>query len=272
MPGSRGVDYLKIMDWVIRGFAYVFTRLMRISGAESLSTSANIFVGVESALVVQPYLAGMTRSELTTILTAGMATIASTVLAMYVIMLQSVLPTIAGHLVSASFLAAPATLVMSKLIIPETGRPETLGLNIKPYSEREDNLIMAIINGANAGLRLLGGIVALLLAFLGLLALLDLILGWAGGGVNHLFGWNVTWSIKTLLGYVFYPFTLILGVAPSDAMAVARLIGERTVRTEVVAYQDLAKLLAATLACLMTAAVAGAFATSGSVLLGRLWP
>lgn len=316
--------YLKIMDWVIRGFAYVFTRLMRISGAEALSTSANIFVGVESALVVQPYLAGMTRSELTTILTAGMATIASTVLAMYVIMLQRVLPTIAGHLVSASFLAAPAALVMSKLIIPETGRPETLGLNIKPYSEHEDNLIMAIINGANAGLRLLGGIVALLLAFLGLLALLDLILGWAGGGVNHLFGWNVTWSIKTLLGYIFYPFTLILGVAPSDAMAVARLIGERTVTTEVVAYQDLAKLLAAnglsdprsaviasyalcgfahiaslaifvggtgalvpgrikdlsrigfkallaaTLACLMTAAVAGAFATSGSVLLGRL--
>lgn len=315
--------YLKVMDGVIRGFAYVFTRLMRISGAESLSTSANIFVGVESALVVQPYLQAMTRSELTTILTAGMATIASTVLAMYVMMLQSFLPTIAGHLVSASFLAAPAALVMSKLIVPETGRPETLGRHIKPYAEREDNLIMAVINGANSGLKLLGGIVALLLAFLGLLALLDLVLGWAGGAVNQLFGWNVVWSIKALLGYVFYPFTLVLGVAPSDAMAVARLIGERTVATEVVAYQDLAALLssgglsdprsgviasyalcgfahvaslaifvggtgalvpgrvrdlsrigfkallAATLACLMTAAVAGTFATGGSVLLGK---
>lgn len=315
--------YLKVMDGVIRGFAYVFTRLMRISGAESLSTSANIFVGVESALVVQPYLQAMTRSELTTILTAGMATIASTVLAMYVMMLQSFLPTIAGHLVSASFLAAPAALVMSKLIVPETGRPETLGRHIKPYAEREDNLIMAVINGANSGLKLLGGIVALLLAFLGLLALLDLVLGWAGGAVNQLFGWNVVWSIKALLGYVFYPFTLVLGVTPSDAMAVARLIGERTVATEVVAYQDLAALLssgglsdprsgviasyalcgfahvaslaifvggtgalvpgrvrdlsrigfkallAATLACLMTAAVAGTFATGGSVLLGK---
>jgi CNT family concentrative nucleoside transporter len=315
--------YLKVMDGVIRGFAYVFTRLMRISGAESLSTSANIFVGVESALVVQPYLQGMTRSEFTTILTAGMATIASTVLAMYVMMLQRFLPTIAGHLVSASFLAAPAALVMSKLIVPETGKPETLGLRVKPYGEREDNLIMAVINGANSGLKLLGGIVALLLAFLGLLALLDLILGWAGGGLNHLFGWHVTWSIKALLGYVFYPFTLVLGVAPADAMAVARLIGERTVATEVVAYQDLAgllssgglsdprsgviasyalcgfahiaslaifvggtgalapgrikdlsriglkALLAATLACLMTAAVAGTFVTGGSILLGR---
>jgi nucleoside transporter len=168
-----------IMPFFIRLFSRVFTKTMGISGAESLSVSSNIFVGVESSLVVKPHLSDMTLSELTTIITAGMATIASTVLAVYVIFLNRLLPTIAGHLVSASIIAAPASIVMAKLIMPETGRPRTLGLEVKPHYEREDNIMVAVINGANDGLKLLGGIVALLLAVLGLLALLDMILGWA---------------------------------------------------------------------------------------------
>jgi len=235
--------YLKIMPFFVRLFARVFTRLMRTSGAESLSVSANIFVGVESALVVQPHLKDMTRSELCTILTAGMATIASTVLAMYVVILQGQMPTIAGHLVSASLLGAPAALLMSKLIMPETESPVTRGLSIQPSYEREDNLIMAIINGANSGLKLLGGLVALLLAFLGLLALLDLLLGWSGGWLNRWLGWNFNWSLKTLLGYIFYPFTLVMGVPPPDALEIAKLVGERTVATEVVAYGHLSDLM-----------------------------
>lgn len=315
--------YLRVMPFLIRFFARLFSRTMRLSGAESLCASSNIFVGIESALVVRPYLRDMTLSELTTILTAGMATIASTVLALYVTLLRDVLPTIAGHLISASVLSAPAAVVMSKLLLPETGRPKTLGVDVKPATDREENVIMAVINGANSGLKLLGGIVALLLAFLGLLALVDLVLGWMGGGLNRLFGWSATWSLSSALGLVFYPFTLLLGVPVEDAVAVSRLIGERTVATEVVSYQHLAgliksgglvhprsaviasyalcgfahvaslaifiggtgalaperikdlsrtglrALLAATLACLQTAAVAGAFVSSGSILLGR---
>jgi len=315
--------HLKIMPIIIRGFALVFTRLMRISGAESLCAVSNIFVGVESALIIKPHLKEMTRSELATILSAAMGTIASTILAVYVMFLQEELPTIAGHLISASFLSAPAAVVMAKLIVPETGEPATLGLDVKPHYEKEENLIMAVINGAWSGLRLLGGIVVLLIAFLGLLALLDLILGAFGGLVNTWTGWNFEWSFSSILGYAAYPFTLLLGVPPADAFQVAKLIGERTVATELVSYQHLAllmkegalvhprsaiiaayslcgfahvaslaifvggigalvperykdlsrvafkALLAATLACLMTGAVAGLFFSSGSVLLGR---
>lgn len=315
--------YLRIMPLIIRGFAYIFTKLMRISGAESLCASSNIFVGVESAFVIRPHLKEMTKSELTTVLTAGMATIASTVLALYVLFLQGQLPTIAGHLVSASFLSAPAAVIMSKLIVPEMDKPKTLGIDVRPHYEREDNLIMAIVNGANSGLRYLGGIFALLLAFLGILKLLDVFLGWFGGQLNGWLGLNFEWSFSSILGYIFYPFTLILGVPASDTLKIAKVIGERTVATEVVSYQHLSQLmaqgalssqrsaiiasyalcgfahiasmaifiggigalaperlkdlsrlgfralLAATLACLQTAAVAGTFCTSGSILLGR---
>ncbi len=315
--------YTGIMPFIVRLFARLFSRTMRISGAEALSVSSNIFVGVESSLIVRPHLAEMTVSELGTIITAGMATIASTVLAVYVVFLQKLLPTIAGHLVSASIIAAPASIVMAKLVLPETEKPKTLGVNVKPSYEREDNLMTAVIEGANSGLRLLGGIVALLLAVLGLLAFLDMILGWAGGGLNRLLGIHFEWSLRSLLGYLFYPVTALLGIPPADILPVAKLLGERVVATEVVAYQHLADLmaagglhaersaivasyalcgfahfaslaifvggtgalapsrlkdlsrigwralLAATLACLMTGAVAGTFTTGGSFLFGR---
>ena len=315
--------YLKVMPLIIRGFSYVFTKLMNVSGAESLSASSNIFVGAESALVIKPHLKDMTKSELTTILAASMGTIASTVLAIYVSFLHADLPTIAGHLISASVISAPAAVVLSKLIVPETETPKTLGLNVKPHYERDDNLIMAIINGAWSGLRLLGGIVTLLIAFLGILALMDLVLGVFGGYINGWFNWNFDWSFQSLLGYVFYPITLVLGVPPADAMEIARVIGERSVTTELYSYQHLARLLsegaiihprsaiiasyalcgfahiaslaifvggvgalaperlkdlsrvgfrallAATLACLMTGAVAGTFFTQSSILLGK---
>lgn len=315
--------YLKIMPALIRGFAYVFTRLMRISGAESLCASSNIFVGSESVLTVRPHLEKMTHSELTTVLTAAMATVASNVLAVYVFSLQEQFPTIAAHLVSASILSAPAALVMSKILMPETDTPETLGLDVKPEYTRESNLIEAIINAAQAGVKLVVGISALLLAFLGIVALIDLIFGGIGGWINNLTGLNINWTLKGLLGYIFYPFTLIIGVPASDAVEISRIIGERTVVTEVTAYQDLAvilgrnvlqhprsaiictyalcgfahvaslaifvggiaalapsrikdlsklgprALLAATLACLMTAAVAGTFFNNSSILLGN---
>jgi len=314
--------YLKVIPWLIRGFAQVFTRLMKLSGAESLCVSSNIFVGIEASLTIRPHLNEMTRSELCTILAAGMGTIASSMMAIYVFILQSEFPTIAGHLVSASILAAPGAVVMAKILLPEDNVPTTLGMKIEPHYERDNNLIEAIINGANSGVRLLVGIVALLLAFLGLVALIDLLLGMVGGWLNGWLNWSVDFSLRGLLGYVFYPFTLIIGIPPSDAGPLARIIGERTVLTEVQSYQDLAKLLAqdvlkhprsavittyalcgfahvaslaifvggiaalapkrtkdlselgfrallaATLGCLMTAAVAGTFFNKGSILIG----
>jgi CNT family concentrative nucleoside transporter len=315
--------YLRIMPLLIRAFAFIFTKLMHLSGAESLCASSNIFVGIESPLTIKPHLDSMTRSELCTILTACMATIASSVMALYVFMLKDQFPTIAGHLVSASVLSAPAALVMSKILLPETGEPLTLGVNIKPHYEREHNLMEAIINGSTAGVKLVVGIGALLIAFLGLVALVDLILGAVGGRVNLWFSLSMDWSLRGLLGYIFYPFTLLLGIPPSDAGAMAKIIGERAVATEVQSYQDLAQLIAtggihdprtivittyalcgfahiaslaifvggigalaprrikdlselgfralfgATLACLMTACVAGTFFTEGSILLGK---
>jgi concentrative nucleoside transporter, CNT family len=315
--------YIGIMPRLIKFFSTVFTRLMRISGAESLSVSSNIFVGVEANMTVLPHLNKMTRSEFCTILSAGMSTTASNVLALYVFLLQKQFPTIAGHLVSASILSAIAAIVMSKIIMPETEKPETLGLDIEPYYEKESSLMEAIINGANEGVKMVVGIMALLLAFLGLVALGDSLLSGAGMRLNTLLGLQIDWSFKGILGYLFYPLTLIIGVPPSDAFEIAKLIGERAVLTEVKSYQDLAALIslgtlkeprsavlaayalcgfahiaslaifvggtaalvpkrtkdlsevgfraliAATLACLMTAAVAGAFFTGGSVLLGR---
>ena len=314
--------YLKIMPLIIRGFAYVFTKLMRISGAESLVAASNIFVGIESTLTVKPYLGRMTRSEICTILTVGMATVASNVLALYVFSLKAQFPTIAGHLVSASLLSAPAALVMSKVILPEKESPETLGMHVRPFYEKEKSFFEAIINGANAGVRMIVGIVALLIAVLGLVALVDLLLSALGTKINLLFGFEGQWSLKAILGYIFYPFTLILGIPPSDAGIISKIIGERAIVTEVVAYKDLATaleknllqhprsavittyalcgfahvasmaifvggvsalapdrtrniagvalraLVAATLACLLTACVAGTFFTRGSILLG----
>ncbi len=312
--------YYNILPLIIRGFAYIFTKLMHISGAESLCISSNIFVGIESSLTVRPHLANMTRSELNTILTGGMATIASSVMASYVFILKDVFPNIAGHLVSASLISAPAALVMSKLILPESEKPETLGINIKPEYKKESNVIEAVINGANSGVKLVVGVCALLLAFLGLVSLINLCTSGAGNWINSIFGINFDWSLESILGIVFYPFTLIIGIPPDDAMEISRLIGERTIVTELTAYQhltvileenrlihprsavictyalcgfahiaslaifiggisalvperrkDLAHLgfralLAATLACLMTAAVAGTFFTQGSIL------
>jgi concentrative nucleoside transporter, CNT family len=176
-------------------------------------------------------------------MTCGMATVASNVLVLYVSSLKAVFPAIAGHLVTASLLAAPAAVVMSKIIVPEGEKPETLGINIQPFYEKENSFFEAIINGANAGVKLIVGIVALLIAVLGLVALIDLILTSFGMPVNHLLDLKGTWSLKSILSYIFYPFTLICGVPLPDAKIVSGIIGERIIVTEVVAYKDLAVVM-----------------------------
>jgi len=316
----------RVMPLVIRGFAWVFTRLMRISGAESLCVASNIFVGVESATAVRPYLSRMTRSELCTILTAGMATVASSTLGLYVLLLGKVFPTIAGHLISASLLSAPAAIVMSKLLMPEDGVPLTMGRRARLSVESASGGIEAVINGSMAGVKLVVGVCALLIAFLGLIAVANLFIKWS---VLATFpappGPEVAAALETpierLLGVVMAPFALVMGVPLDDALVAGRLLGQRLIATEVPAYiqlgglmeakafasprtpvvmayalcgfahvaslaifvggiaalvperrRDLAEvgpraLLAATLACLMTGAVAGTFYQAGVTVL-----
>jgi CNT family concentrative nucleoside transporter len=179
----------------------------------------------------------MTRSEYCTILTAGMATVASSTLGLYVLFLKDTFPEIAGHLLSASVMGAPASLVMSKIILPENRQPETMGVDI-PLGQSEDaGWIDAIVNGAMAGAKLVAGICALLVAFLGLVAAVDLLVGaCTPTGAT-------TWSLAHLLGYVFQPFALIMGVAPGDAAWTGQVLGQRLIMTEIPAYQALAEAL-----------------------------
>lgn len=255
--------YLRVMPVLIKGFAYVFTRFMRISGAESLCASSNIFVGIESALIIRPHLPNMTKSEICTVLTAGMSTVASSVLALYVMALQKTFPNIAAHLVSATVLSATGALIMSKIILPEGDHPETLGVKVNPHYDRDSNIFESVINGANAGLKLAAGIVALLIAVLGLVALFDLGLGTVGEKINLYAGLNMDWSLKSLLGYVFYPFVLVMGVPLEDARIVAGIIGERMIVTEVTAYFDLASACADGLIKHNRSAVITAYALCG---------
>ncbi len=269
----------RIMPLLIKGFSRLFTRCMNVSGAESLCTASNIFVGIESATAVRPYLARMTRSELCTILTAGMATIASTVLGAYTGILQTHFPTIAAHLISASLLSAPAALIMSKLILPEREKPETLGLQVDPHCERHANFMVAIIHGATMGGKLLMGILVMLLALVSLVKLVNMglafLCGIGTGCVEYLVcsgcyqalenlaepwlgdmprtlaatlyaalpGARFVLTLEQVLAVVFYPLSLVLGVPPADAWQVALLLGKRVVLTELQAYVDLAGLL-----------------------------
>ncbi|WP_022668655.1 NupC/NupG family nucleoside CNT transporter [Desulfospira joergensenii] len=255
--------YYPVLPFVIRLFARLFTRLMKVSGAEALCTAGNIFVGVESALVVKPHLEKMTRSELGTVLTAGMSTVASNVLALYVFTLRQEFPSIAGHLISASFLSAPAALVTAKILMPETGIPATLGKNVDIHYEKEANLFEAVINGASTGLKVIFSIVALLIAVLGLVALADLFLGMIGDVLGQWTGAEINLSLKQILGALFYPLTLIIGVPFEDAGIISGIIGERIVLTEVASYKDLALVLAENRLIHPRSAVVTAYALCG---------
>lgn len=232
---------LGIMQLIVRFFAVIFHRTMGTSGAESLCGASNIFVGVESALVVKPYLERMTRSEMLTILGSGMATVASTTLGIYVAFLSKIFPQIAGHLISASLLSIPAVVVMTKLMLPETEDPETAtGIPPDPPELRSGNLMSAVIKGAMDGLKLAAGISTLLIAGLGLVALVDKILALPGKWL----GLAEPLSLVKILSWIFYPLAAMLGIVRADIAESARLLGERVILTEVVSYQELAQMIA----------------------------
>lgn len=232
--------HLGLIQPVIRLFARLFRRTLRLSGAEALVGAANIFVGIESVMTVRPYLERMTRSELLTLLTCAMSTVASTTMALYVFFLKDAFPQIAGHLISASVLSIPAAVLVSKLMLPETGRPETLG-EVPPIAEsaRHANTMAALAAGSWDGLKLAAGIATLLIAVLGVVAMVDLALvrltGALGGPV----------TLTRIMGWVFTPLAWLLGVEGADVPAAARLLGMRILLTEVPPYQELGAMAAA---------------------------
>ncbi len=245
---------LGVIQPIVKFFAKIFRWSMNLSGAESLSGATNIFVGIESALVIRPYLASMTRSELCAILTACYGSIASTVLALYSGLLRPVFPYITGHLVSASLMAIPACFVISKLLVPETEVPKTLG-GLPEEKEVEDDrassAMESVIAGAMDGVKLAIAIAALLIAILGLVALVNLFFANLAGLAlsNNLFVRRIGLifqivTLQNLVGALFVPLTAITGVSANwhEIWQASVLIGRRLLETEVPAYQQLGVL------------------------------
>lgn len=231
--------YLGVMQRVVLFFAKIMTRCMGTSGAESLSCSANIFVGqTEAPLVIRPYIMDMTESELHAVMVGGMATIAGGVMAAYIGFLSPYFPDIAGHLLAASVMSAPAALVMAKIMIPETEEPKTAGV-VKIHLEKTDqNIIDAAASGASVGLKLALNVGTMLVAFMGLLAMINFLIGWTGGwvGISSL-------SLEKILGWIFSPLAWVMGVPWKDCMTIGQLMGEKTAINEFVAYLHLAEIL-----------------------------
>ena len=236
--------YTGIMSRVLKLFSSVFSVLTRISGAESLAATANIFVGNESLLAIRPCLPKLTRSELCVVLSCCMATISANVIGIYVGAVLPVFPSIAGHLVSASIISVPAAVILAKLAVPETEKPETLGIRVEPHVERENSFVEAILAGSETGFKMIVGITSMLIAVVGLLAIANVFLGWCGSKANPLLGFSGNWSIEGTLAYIFYPFVWLMGVSSADIPAVANLLGTRIIATEVPAYFALSQLLA----------------------------
>jgi len=244
-----GVLYhLGVMQAIVRGMAWAITKVMRVSGAETTSVCASVFIGqTEAPLTVRPYIPKMTESELITMMIGGMAHIAGGVLAAYVGMLGGSDPVqqafYAKHLLAASIMAAPATLVVAKLLIPETGTPLTRGTVKMEVEKTTSNVIDAAAAGAGDGLRLALNIGAMLLAFIALIALLNAPLTWVGEvtGLQAVLGQPT--NLSTLLGYVLAPIAWVIGTPWADATTVGGLIGQKVVINEFVAYTELARIV-----------------------------
>ena len=247
--------HVGIMQKIIRFISKIMQKTMGTSGAETASISANIFVGqTEAPLVVKPFISKMTKSELTAIMTGGFATVAGGVMAAYVLMLNKVIPGIAGHLMAASIMSAPAALVIAKIIYPETSTPETSKNNIKLSKvSDESNFLEAIGNGASEGMKLALNIAAMLIAFLSIIALINWLLSLIPIGDTVL-------TIELILGYLFMPLAYLMGAPWSESHILGSLMGQKLVLTEFIAFGNLASM--STLISERTATI-GAYALCG---------
>jgi len=240
--------HLGLMQKVVEAMTWVITRVMPVSGAETLAVSANTFVGqTEAPLVIRPYVPTMTASELLTVMVSGMATIAGGVLGAYVLLLGGGDPVqqafYAKHLITASVMAAPATLIIAKILVPETEKPLTMGSVRIEVEKTSANLIDAAASGAADGLKLALNVGAMLLAFIALIALLNAPLVWLGEvtGLQEIVGRPT--DMSALLGALLAPLAWIIGVPWQDAPTIGGLIGTKVVLNEFVAYVQLGEIL-----------------------------
>ncbi len=235
-----GLYYLGVLQKVVKLIAWLMQKTMKTSGAETLSGAANIFMGqTEAPLLIKPYMKNMTQSEIYCVMVGGMATIAAGVEGAYVSMLQGRIADIAGHLITASVMGAIGGLVISKIIFPETEKPETFGsVNMKEEAKVDANAIEAVSRGASEGISLALNVAAMLIVFISLIAILD-------SGVSHIGQWlnlKEPISFSILLGQVAQPMAWLLGVPWEESHQVGRLIGEKIVLNEFVAYVHLAEI------------------------------
>jgi concentrative nucleoside transporter, CNT family len=250
---SAGLYYLGILQKIVFGIAWVMSKSMRLSGAESLAAAGNVFLGqTESPLLIKPFVKTMTKSELMCLMTGGMATIAGGVMAAYVTFLGGDDPVqravFAAHLLSASIMAAPASILLAKILVPETEQVnQDLQLNQEQLGV---NLIDAMAYGAADGLKLAFNVGGMLLAFISVIALCNYILAdfiGANLGLNDLVnsstnGKFTTFNLQYIFGQLFRVFAFVMGVEWADTLQVGSLLGQKTVINEFVAYLDLAKM------------------------------
>lgn len=222
--------YLGIMQLIVKGIAWVMEKTLKTSGAETLSVSANIFVGqTEAPLLIRPFVKGLTQSEIMAVMVGGFATVAGGVMAIYVKILTDI-PSIAGHLMAASIMSAPAALVIAKIIYPETEEPVTAHDETVHVEKIDDNAMEALSRGATQGLKLAANVAGMLVAFVAIIAMVNAILGVVG------------LSLEEVLGFIFRPLAWTMGVPWGEAGIVGTLMGEKIALTELIAYADLSEL------------------------------
>jgi len=268
---SRILYHYRILPWIIAQLSRFMQRVMGLSSAESVGVTANIFLGMtEAPLLIRPYVRRLTESELFCLMTGGMATIAGTVMILYSRFLKDIHPDIAGHIFIASLISAPAAIAVSKLMIPETEEPETATMQVELPREDTRNGIDAAARGAAEGMHLVINIIAMLIAFIGLVALVNFFIGWLDGLING--GQAGSWSLQAATGFLFRPFVWLMGISWSEARQVGELMGLKTIINEFVAYDELAKRmqggqpLSARTFVITTYALCG-FANFGSVAI-----
>jgi len=242
--------YLGVIQIIVKGMAMLLTKLLKISGAESLSVAGNIFLGqTEAPLMIKAYLERMNRSEILLVMIGGMATVAGGVLAAYIGFLGGNDPVLrlhyAKHLLAASVMAAPGAIVISKMLYPQT---EKINMDVEVSQEKiGSNILDAIANGTTEGLKLAANVAAMLLVFVAIIAMLNGILGWVGD-ITSLNDWMVTntpyqkFSIEAILGTIFSPLMWLIGVATEDIMLMGQLLGIKLAASEFVGYIQLAEL------------------------------
>lgn len=226
--------YWKILPQIVKGFSRILQKSMRIGGAEGLGVSANIFVGmVESPLLIRPYLKNMTRSELFTLMTCGMATIAGTVMILYANVLKDVIPNVLAHILTASIISAPAAIIIAKVMVPESGKLTSGELKLQ---EEASSSMDAVTKGTIQGVQLFLNIIAMVVVLVALVHLVNILLG-----VFPDFG-DKPLTLQRLLGYIMAPIVWLTGISWSEAFTAGSLMGTKTILNEFIAYLEMGKL------------------------------